>query len=203
MNILLIGSRGNMGSRYAAILNHFGLHFDGVDINDFINVNKHYDRIIIATPTDTHIEMLRYCKTHFKKTPILCEKPISTYIHEIKDFDFKDVYMVNNYVFMLQMNPIRVSTDPITHYDYFKTGSDGLAWDCIQIINLAEGKITLGCTSPKWQPIINGLQLTPNMIDQSYLEMVWDFTHGMRYQWGEDEIKQAHQKVMEYQQCQK
>lgn len=205
MKVLLFGHRGNMGRRYAAILDQLGIAYDGIELSrPEINAQGIYDRIIIATPTDTHIKIIKNCLALFPKTKILCEKPISKNLDELLElkanWDVSKIFMVNNYAYMLHMNPNKIENDD-TNYDYFKTGGDGIFWDCIQLFHLAKSRITLKANSPKWDVQINGLQLNASMIDQSYIEMLADFCGNMQHCWNFTDVLKTHEIVEKEMQC--
>ena len=194
-----MGSSGNMGRRYMAILKLLGIRHDGYDLGGDLDTGAQYSHIVIATPTTTHIQVIKDCLEVWPKAFILCEKPVSKDIFEIlslkRSYNVSKLFMVNNYAYMLSMNPIRVGTDE-TRYNYFKTGGDGLFWDCIQLIYMAKGSIELKAEAPHWKVHLNGLELTSNMVDFSYIDMIADFTGARQHCWGFDDIIKAHEAVI-------
>jgi len=197
--ILVIGYQGNMGRRYTSILDDLlipwfgieasGIHWDnqrkekvsGLDTNPFHS-------IILATPTNTHMAMIK--KYRNMNIPILCEKPIS---FEMEDIDYIirnkiQVSMVNQYKFL-------AGKSGVTYYNYFKTGNDGLGWDCINIIGLAYEKPFINNTSSKWKCCINGKELNISMIDDSYIEMIKHWMDDQRPDF--EYMKKAHSRVLE------
>lgn len=120
-NVLIVGSNGNMGRRYYAILQGIkdknnNIEIGELDLNDKTKKSKYKSAnyIILATPTEEHykniLEILK-TKTELNDktiTHILCEKPISKNIEEIENLYYllnkKDckvkLYMVNNYAYI-------------------------------------------------------------------------------------------------------
>lgn len=139
MKVLVIGSKGNMGRRYCAILKYLGVEYEGVDMewNPRLTTEG-YTHAIIATPTYVHGESIFLCSEFVKH--ILCEKPISKSIESIKHCmnigatDFTDIRMVCNWKYALGN---REPGDVDIHYSNYNTGKDGTGWDCIQLIYLA------------------------------------------------------------------
>ncbi len=195
--VLIVGNKGNMGQRYTAILNHLGIEVIGWDkYCEFTIENHSLDGIIIATPTEVHLEHLNYYLRY--NVPILCEKPFTTSLDLLDQFaedhteqDFKNITMVNQY------NYIKMITDPFlsldTHYNYFKTGSDGLAWDSLNIIGLAINEVKLEHNSPIWSCVLNGQRLSMADMDQAYVDMVIDWTSQPISNW--DYAVEAHRRV--------
>lgn len=170
--ICIIGGLGSIGSRYACILKYFKIPYVIKDIHT-PDINLHdYDKFIIATPTPTHIELLNILQG---KT-ILCEKPISKDPLIIPNV--KNVYTVCNYNYIVQnlslMPPFSIE------YDYYRTGKDGILWDCCQLIYLdPEAKIST--QSPKWNLTINGEMISYRELEESYILMLLDFAYN-RYE---------------------
>lgn len=198
MSILIVGASGNMGKRYAAILKYLGYSFTGVDVrstNDEVEkAAEKAEGILIATPTETHCKLIQRFLPY--KVPILCEKPISTNIAEFKETmdmvrgSFVPFRMVNQYRMLADRNSIGRSV-----YDYFRHGSDGLYWDCIQIIGLARGEIRLGEESPVWRCMINGKALTLSHMDAAYIGYIQEWFKNPRQDLGL--IWEAHEKTAE------
>lgn len=175
MAILIMGANGNMGKRYAAILNYLGKEYIGVDVNnkptEVAKALRKAEGVIVATPTETHLRILSSLKKCRK--PILCEKPISKHIpnlsllldqfHETKT----PLNMVYQYKELVDSKAFGES-----EYNYFKHGSDGLVWDCIQIIGLAKGNVTIREDSPVWKCQINGEPLDIGLMDLAYIHHI-------------------------------
>jgi hypothetical protein len=210
MSTLIIGGKGNMGKRYASILKHLNSKYDIVDVHNlekFPEKAAVADRFIIATPTETHLDYIKQLIPMNK--PILCEKPLSRDIQGLREAlesqGEKDlVFMVNNYGYAYH---ISVDTDSkyldaqvannvpgITSYNYYNSGPDGLVWDCIQLIRMAQGPIMLSKHSPIWSCVINGVQIDRSAIDTSYVLMIADFVGGFIHQ-DRGEIIELHEEV--------
>lgn len=191
MRVMVIGHLGNMGQRYVSILKHARIPWCGLDVSEHTPVDEAPTHVIIATPTTTHIGLIKSTAKLYPNVPILCEKPISTDLEDLQELP-SNLYMVNNYQYM----PIDHTAKSLTLYDYYKSGDDGLEWDCIQLIGLANSKIELAKNSPIWTVILNGQVLDAKWVDHSYIGMIRDFTGDMQYCWGVDKIKEVHEKVM-------
>lgn len=83
-----------------------------------------------------------------------------------------------------------------TIYDYWNHGKDGLAWDCISIVGLAEGMIHLSESSPVWTCQINGAAHYSSEMDYAYIDMIQSWLSGNVY--GTSYIREAHKKVAAY-----
>lgn len=203
MKIYIAGANGGMGRRYKAILRHLGHEVWGFDLPDF---SEHHelaeqvrfeaessDAAIIATPTETHLDMIDFFR--LRDRPMLCEKPISKDLalleKKLAMFSRKGakLQMVSQYDYLLE----DIDEGP-TYYNYFKTGNDGLFWDCINVVKHAKGKITLKNDSPIWQCWINGQKLNLGHMDQAYIEMVKDWLANLN-RTDFDGIWAAHKKV--------
>lgn len=195
--VCIIGNKGNMGRRYAAVCDYLDIEHWGWDRNprDY-NADDFKDttHVIIATPTKRHIIDIQNLKDFLAfKGPILCEKPIATNITELKYIDYDNLYMVNNYQYLYQGN-----YGSHTTYEYYHSGNDGLAWDCIQLFKFTDDSPYLKNQSPIWKCSLHGKKLSKNDIDQSYIDMIKDFTGPMKYCWGKDIIIDLHLKVAKY-----
>jgi hypothetical protein len=192
---LIVGSRGNMGKRYAAGFRYLGIEPLGIDVGD--PIPDGFDSVVIATPTSNHLpQIVRFGKMG---VPILCEKPFSTNLDEaIEICDYADEHKVD----LRMVNQYAMLTFPRaageTLYDYFRTGQDGLAWDCINIIGLAKEKVTLKNKSPLWRCEINGQRIPFAEMDFAYVQMLSQWTSG-KYAAGSIEYaREAHAKVWAY-----
>lgn len=138
MKVLVIGSEGRQGARFCAILKYLGVEYEGVDIGlHHGSYFKDYSHAIIATPTDTHLDYIEWCRIYGIRH-ILCEKPIDKNPDKIKELinieKETKINMVCNWKYALGNKPI--GTYDI-HYSNYNTGKDGVGWDCIQLIYLA------------------------------------------------------------------
>ena len=161
-----------MGRRYAAILEHLGHEWGGEDLGPQGKGSfGDSDAIIIATPTSTHADLIR--KVMWLGKPILCEKPICKDMGELRNLMSDCVkagarlQVVSQYDYL-----VRQGDQGPTQYDYFKTGPDGLPWDCIQIVDHARDTPTLKNKSPVWHCVINGKVLNLADMDGAYVRMI-------------------------------
>lgn len=188
--ILLLGNKGGMGRRYSAVLDYLEIPFCGVDVDNAVP-GYDYDGVIIATPTDTHFDLVRIYSQ--LKIPILCEKAITRNEDElgaILDIPDLQLQMVNQYSQIAYG-----SGNGETFYDYYNTGKDGLAWDCINIIGLAKGLAKISNQSPIWKCTINGQELKITDMDRAYIRMIADWyktpRSNLKY------IERAHRKIFD------
>jgi hypothetical protein len=195
MSIVIFGSNGSMGKRYQTILNYLNIHHVDIDVStDMYQDYKKIDGIIIATPTDTHLEFIKIFSD--LKVPILCEKPLSTDFKEIEQIKA----LVDQGLNLTMMNQYKLLDDPSSEgpsfYNYFRHGNDGLYWDCMQIIGLARGSIQIHESSPVWTCMLNGKALSLSDMDWAYVQYVQDWIQNP----GQDfnEILLAHQKTISY-----
>ena len=175
--ILLLGSAGRQGRRYRTILHKLGygdkLVTADIEFEKTLDV-RYIDCVIICTPTQTHYRYIKFFNEH--NIDILCEKPLCTSSAEAlqlqKDLQV-DLRVVCNwsYVFNKRLEPEKNKI----FYRNGTSGSDGLAWDCIQLIYLAQDfHCDLGVGVP-WDIKINGKTVTPKMIEHSYIKMLADW----------------------------
>jgi len=209
MKVMIYGCDGNMGQRYQAILKSKKIPYVGLDRNDPWTIEEQEcTHIILATPTPSHIPLLeRVAHSANRKLKFLVEKPIGI-IRDVSELDVlkeienkgHKIYMVNNYAYV---NPAVINTngDNVSIYSYYNSGKDGLKWDCIQLIYLAEGKVLLYDTNPIWRCVINGVAVNRSEIDKTYVDMIMDFYSDNTYYgrlWGRKDIIAAHNKVLNY-----
>ena len=200
-NILVVGAKGNMGQRYCRILDHIGHSYFEYDqdnsIQDLEKLVSASDGCIIATPTHTHcslISTIYYFKPHIK---FLVEKPLSKHQEQIDILLNTSLYphmhitMINQYGYMFTDNK-----EGKTYYNYFKTGNDGLYWDCISIIALARGEVEIKNDSPIWRCMINGTVLDRARVDISYIKMIKEWLKNPEQ--NHDYIIEAHKKVLKH-----
>ncbi len=173
--ILLIGGDGNMGQRYQAILRYLGKEFTTLDIGHSETFTRDLaaksDGVLICSPTETHVPYLKLLRG--LKKPILCEKPFTKDVLALQEI--MDEYAAEKWpVSMVYQYSILANQGArgLSYYNYFKHGNDGLAWDCIQIIGLANGRLELEEDSPEWRCSINGDHLNIGMMDIAYIAYV-------------------------------
>lgn len=200
MKVLIVGSEGNMGQRYKMILKYLKVPFSCFDTKletSLLAASLDCDRAIIATPTEHHTSNIRDVMKYLKG-PILCEKPICKDLLELGKLldeckaNGTDLRMVYQYKKVYRDD---VLAGP-SYYNYFKHGSDGLNWDCIQIIGLARGSVRISENSPFWNCVINGQTLRIQDMDMAYVEYVADWLKSPVLCAGPDEILDAHKKVV-------
>lgn len=189
--VAVIGANGNMGKRYSLILERYcDCEVVRIDIDLYPSWPSlsDCDGFIVATPTHTHVEIIT-ALVPFKK-PILCEKPITKSLMELQtlmSFEGLDLSMVNQYQFL---------DDPTaeghTLYDYFKTGSDGLLWDCINIIGTARSSYSVANNMLCWDCMLNGQRIDISEMDRAYIYNIEAWVGGCR---NKDYILSAHEKV--------
>lgn len=164
-----------MGKRYKAILKFLGKQFYAADKEisrkDYLNIAKNSTGVIIATPTETHEEIIRDMMP--VKIPILCEKPVGMNISKLNDLIYDMQKSGTSFRMMFQYSHL-IDKNRIgkTRYDYFRHGKDGLVWDCLQIIGLARGEVTLLEDSPVWSCVINGQTVDISHMDAAYVHYV-------------------------------
>lgn len=192
---LIVGSKGNMGRRYATILKHLGVSFQGVDQDEKWPERDTYDSVLICTPTDLHVSDVLYAMT--LKVPILCEKPLARNLDVVLrlcDYAEKcgtSLRMVNQYASLAPSDG-----DGLTSYDYWNHGKDGLAWDCISVVALANGRVELREESPLWECQVNGRRHYSSEMDMAYVHMIQGWLAGNVS--GIPYIRDAHTRVAAY-----
>jgi len=192
----IIGAKGNMGRRYRACLHYLRKTILPIDVDNYLTAQYELcDGFIIATPTETHVSIVKDLAKFGK--PILCEKPVSKNLAEILDLQIIcnniPFNMVNQYEYLGLDRRKRGHS----YYDYYNHGKDGLKWDCIQIIGQATSTIELRETSPIWKCVINGQPLSISQMDTAYLSMLihWMEDPGQSF----SRIYDIHKKVSEFQ----
>jgi hypothetical protein len=192
MKIAIVGHLGGMGRRYKAVCDFLNIPHVDFDLDNLNEIWKEKDlhSILICTPTETHYNLILDLDP--LGVPILCEKPISFSMEEIAMLEFlkSPVAMVNQYVYLQKKG-----SEGASYYHNWNSGKDGLAWDCISIIALANQKPKLSNSSPIWTCGINGHSLDLKEMDHAYIEMIkrwWDSPAGdFEY------IHRAHKRVHE------
>lgn len=203
-NIIVVGAKGNMGQRYVQILKLFGVRPFEADLNDEWPGDL-WDGAIIATPTETHIELVE--RLLRLKAPILCEKPISPQQDDVSRVCQQSInqgtplWMVCNWQYAC---PNYVHLTPgkhDIHYDYFKTGSDGYWWDTIQLQYLARQGSSIVNNSLIWKCTIDSKPITRIDIDRSYVTMLQEFMAAISYKrhmlWDAKDIIESHKLMHE------
>lgn len=197
--ILIVGHKGNMGRRYAAILDYLGYKWIGFDVDTpEILWRKYVDEVdgyIVATPTATHLTIIENLFKNQK--PILSEKPLTTKMHLLEQFEDKNriempwLAVVNQYKYLDNSQ-----SKGSTFYNYFKTGGDGLAFDCVSLFGVARGIVRLKNTSPIWVCTLNGRKISLASMDSAYVEMLEDWITKPESNYVT--ARKAHEKAAEY-----
>lgn len=183
MSILIVGSEGSQGQRYQAILDYMGEQFLCRDTN-FSEISNErikmglVDGIIIATPTPTHVKLIREFLPF--GIPIFCEKPICKNVAELETL-FDEIERSKTPFSMSFQYKKLVPPDGVggaSYYNYFKHGNDGLIWDCIQIVGLSRGEVELSESSPIWKCRINGENINITDMDLAYIDDLTAWLNG-------------------------
>lgn len=211
--VTVIGSQGNMGKRYCAILTALGVEYIGLDIRQS-NYDQNVEdavyrssKIIVATPTPKHLETIQLIGSikrsgAIKPAHVLCEKPIVTksdslrWVRKEQESGIR-VFSVNQYAHHPEYS-VFSRTSGRTYYNYFKSGGDGLEWDCFQLFVLAKGSVALNNSSPIWSCRINGHQINISGMDIAYVNMIQDFLGPMRKVWDLDTVEIGTRKVLKW-----
>lgn len=173
--ILLVGHKGSIGKRYGAILTHLNQKWTGLDIGSE-DPGLDFTHVIIATPSETHLSLTQ---KYSERSNVLVEKPLTTSNLELVEWQaFKPkhpVFMVNNYSF-LNTNPGFPPRVDKLEYNFYHTGKDGTALDCIQLLYLAHkigAELEVFKTSPIWELWVNDkLKVPYEWIEWSYVQMM-------------------------------
>jgi len=197
----IIGFNGNMAGRYKAILDYLGHDYCGEDIGLTMGHPAQSDGIIICTPTNTHISMIEHFKGY--KLPILCEKPLSKNVGALTEKLHKwksegvNLQMINQYEHL----PYKPAHGDGTLYDCWRTGDDGIEWDCINVIGLSKSHPVLKKLSPVWTLTLNGTSYHSKDIEKSYVKMISEWIRHPAENIGY--CIETHQKVIQYIETQK
>lgn len=166
-----------MGKRYQAILRYLGKPYACLDVdtteNEAENLKARATAFIVATPTSTHLPIL-YDLANYRK-PILCEKPVCTSLDDLDEWLAAVSDEGLPFRCMLQYTELGIPKDcGPTYYDYFRSGPDGLVWDCLQIVGHATDpyNVRLNNESPIWKCAINGKVLSLHDMDAAYVAHV-------------------------------
>ena len=184
--ILLVGGLGSIGQRYQAILKYLGVAYQVFDpAQGDKDIPTDWTQMIIASPTGTHVGWCLHAEHRDK--PYLCEKPLTKSGGNIP---ISQGYMVCNYKYLIEPGQS-------VFYNYYKTGTDGLLWDCCQLVYL-DPAATLLTTSPRWHLTANSQPITYRELENSYVSMLRDFTKG-NYEnlWTIEQGKEMTQVVLE------
>lgn len=190
--VCIVGSSGNMGKRYGSILDYLKIPYQSIDVHNFtLSLHSDVDGIIICTPTDKHYQSIMEFADH--GLPILCEKPITKNLSELYDL-LKlpiELSMINQYRFF-DSNQVG-----LTSYNFYNSGSDGLIYDCINLIGMATDNVYLSKVNPVWSCMINGSHVNRKQVDDSYLVNIKNWVTG-RFVESKRYIKLAHERCDQY-----
>jgi hypothetical protein len=195
--IYILGNRGNMARRYRACIEYCYERHCGSDLDECINLTPDVDRILICTPTHLHLDHIEM----FLSTglPILCEKPLTKDYDELIRFSRRHghqverIQMINQYQYCLTEEP----DGDETIYDYYHSGADGLVWDCLNIVGMAEKRPELRTVSPYYRCQINGHRIDLQLVSLGYLYNISDWLIGnSKNNW--DYAVKAHEKVTQW-----
>lgn len=202
---VVVGGNGNMGMRYRAILTSLGHHVyvDDVGMKKYAIPYEKINGVVIATPTNTHFEIIKKYHNINSSWPILCEKPISKNMDEIIDLcnmPGLKLTMVNQYCWGSKLVPVLVK-NKMSVWDFIHSGKDGLHWDCINIIGMHEDKtipVVLRRASPRWTCVINGKILTLDDVDRGYYDMIAGWLNSDHNHSDLSYIYKSHNRVIQY-----
>jgi len=202
MKITIIGSAGNIGSRYAAILKHLKHEVLDIEYNTpkelITEILDVAEKAIVCTQTQYHI---RWCRRLIKhQIPFLCEKPISTNLQSVKNLNGAcrkirlDARMVCNWKFVL--GDMRADGHNV-YYDYYNTGKDGTEWDLIQLFHLAN-TMEFHTKSIEFNATIDGNYISLDDIANSYILMLKAWVSQPELLWNLDDAEMATEKVLDW-----
>lgn len=179
-----------MGRRYYAILKY--LKEEPIIRTDpnYHGANKTIAarKFIVATPTDTHFEILADLIEKNPGRSILCEKPICKDAFKLQalkdraDYFQVDVHMVSNWSWAIgralqRVGEVAVRDEMEIEYNYYHSGNDGFFWDCIQPICLA-GRFKYNRNAPVFDCKVNGNPVTLDDFSHSYPAMISEWLYG-------------------------
>lgn len=197
MSVLLIGSEGAQGKRYQAILKYLGVRIIRSDMTIEEPIVEPLKGVIIATPTELHGAHIRRALCY--QAPILCEKPISKNLLELKSVfsEVREDKIPFSMVYQYRQLLSPVENKEPSYYNYFRHGNDGLKWDCLQIIGNARGSVHLAETSPVWDCTLRGIKLNIADMDGAYVREIRDWLEGVKHE-SLSELLEIHEKVNEF-----
>lgn len=205
MKVLVVGANGNMGARYQAIVRHLGHEVQAVDL-PWPKEIEPWDHAIVCTPTPHHfvtVAMLADSISGVAKRHVLIEKPVMDSLAESAEtfalcrrWGF-EAYVVNQYQYLPEAY-LFTHTEGASRYDYFRSGNDGLAWDCFQVFANANGPVELKQESPMWTCVLNGVRIQISGMDRAYVDMVADFLGDKSRLMGPQKALETTKRIEEY-----
>ena len=193
-----------MGRRYSAVLKFLRHEIVPIDVEESLrqrqSAYRTSDAILLCTPTDEHVRgLFEIGDLGARHIPILCEKPISTDLVDVKRVcnwarqSGFNLQMVNQYE---HISGFSTENRGKSFYHYFNSGRDGLAYDCINILGLAKDGCELSNESHVWRCRINGSFLKLKDMDHAYVNMIESWLK--RPLPNLDYILHAHQRAHDY-----
>lgn len=178
---MLLGNKGSIGRRYEAILKNDGIPYLGVDDPNGVKLEHfNFDRLIIATPTRTHLD---YCTQAIRlKKPFLCEKPLAETVQEAKEIAQMaqntgvDGFVVCNWKVMIERIMKNIYAPYRITYDHFHSGNEAMRWNMAQVIYL-DPFAAIYNKSPRWNVQVNSIRVKYRQIEHSYVLMIRDFAN--------------------------
>lgn len=197
-----------MGSRYSAILRHLGHRVIGIDLpstkQEIKDALKETSHVIVATPTPTHCDVLVSLFNEARsRINVLCEKPIAKSLKELNHIydaakkSDSELFCVNQYAHLPESQFFKNVPTAASYYNYFRSGPDGLFWDCFQIFALATSDVEVENYSPIWTCRINGVLIDLRNMDLSYVRMVQDFLTEKQIVWRRPVVETVTRKILE------
>lgn len=192
MKVLVIGGHGSIGSRYCAILRYLSVPYtvwdfdtrrEQLDGPDKLRncCGRSFDRAIIAAPTKYHAA---YCHALYDlEVDFLCEKPMSHSMEQCEALTYRQSrvntkgHIVNNYRFLFK----KYKPKKYIKYDFYKTGPDGIWWDCCQLVYIADAlgiDLEISNVSPVWTLETGKKKIPYKEVEKSYVYMLASWLSG-------------------------
>lgn len=174
---LVIGALGSIGRRYVKILENLGCEVFSADINDgyaisMASFNAHsIMRVIVASPTDTHLkymEILEDTNAH-----VLIEKPVLMTKEQyvcLSDRVKSKTRMVSNWLWLPSVFPIPGMN--VIYYNYFDQGKEKYEFNMAQPIYLGKKQSVFKNDSTVFRCSINSYQVFTEDVQRSYISMI-------------------------------
>jgi len=170
MKILVIGSDGSTGRRYCKIMEEMGVSVLKYDIRDVDSPLPSCDKVIIATPTETHQEYY-YMLPMYQETDchnILIEQPA---VSDISDLIGIEAKMVCNWAFVFPDRILQPGKN-LVNYSCNYTGKEGYWFNTCQLHILSNGRGIIAESADTFNATIGGYVVTRSMIEASYFRMI-------------------------------
>lgn len=177
-SVAIYGAKGSIGKRWVAIFKYLNCNVVEIDCDSSTIAKKvaHVcDYAVIATPTNTHISMLKHC-LKYDYNRILCEKPLSQ-LDRTKDFkilkDNPKIVVVNNWQYVFDDEELKIGKHNI-EYNYFNCGKEDVYCNCFQPLAFAQD-IMISNNLPVFSCLIDNKTVTQAMFDESYIILAKKF----------------------------